>query len=660
MNQRLFIIFLITGLIFLSCTRKHIITVVPEKPFPGEKLFMRAESLFHKQSYDKALESYKEYFQLFPGEPLAPAALMKIGEIYAAAENYGDARKSFMRIIESYPKSFIAPDAQIAVLSSFYQQKKFKDVMNIGPGILGELVSKNRILKALDILGNTFLSAGFPSDAVYYYSLAYDTCQVSGKEHFFSKLENAAERIDYEDIMSLVSVVKKKSTGGLIMYLAGIARARDEKYEDALKILTDYIDNFPGHKYTLQAAGMIKELENKSRYNHHTIGCLLPLSGSYKIYGNRALRGIELALDRFVSQGMNPSLKIIIKDTGSDPDKAASGVERLYQEGAAAVIGPIFTAEPAAVAAQSKGLPIVTITQKDQITLKGDYVFRNFYTPAMQVNTIISYAVEDLGIDKFAILYPEEKYGTKFMNLFWDEAIAYGCTIVGLESYDPHKTDFAEPIKKIVGLFYDIPEELEKNDTSLPDNDIDFIIQESELTADPDQKKDDKLEKEEKTPQAIVDFDALFIPDEPKRAGLIIPQLSFYDIDDIYLFSTNLWHSDRLIDMAGEYVQGAIMPDVFFKESKSPEVQNFVAHFKNVFGKDPGFIEAIAYDTATILFDLVTRPEISFRATLKNELKNLKRFNGVTGPTSFDENGDVHKKLYLLKIKGDKFVEVEH
>ena len=193
--------------------------------------------------------------------------------------------------------------------------------MNIGPGILRELVSKNRILKVFDILGDTFFSAGFSSDAVYYYSLAYDICQVSAKEHFFSKLENAAERIDYENIIALVSGVKEKSTGGLIMYLTGIARERDEKYEDALKILTDYIDNFPEHKYTLQAAIVIRELENKSRYNHHTIGCLLPLSGSYKIYGNRALRGIELAFDRFVSQGMNPFLKIIIKDTGSDPKK---------------------------------------------------------------------------------------------------------------------------------------------------------------------------------------------------------------------------------------------------------------------------------------------------------------------------------------------------
>jgi ABC-type branched-subunit amino acid transport system substrate-binding protein len=34
-------------------------------------------------------------------------------------------------------------------------------------------------------------------------------------------------------------------------------------------------------------------------------------------------------------------------------------------------------------------------------------------------------------------------------------------------------------------------------------------------------------------------------------------------------------------------------------------------------------------------------------------------FQGVTGTTRFDENGDAQKRLYLLTIKGKKFVELE-
>jgi len=79
-----------------------------------------------------------------------------------------------------------------------------------------------------------------------------------------------------------------------------------------------------------------------------------------------------------------------------------------------------------------------------------------------------------------------------------------------------------------------------------------------------------------------------------------------------------------------------------------------------VFDQKPGFIEAVTYDTAMILFQMVSRPDIRFRNTLKNELARLTDFQGVTGLTSFDTDGDVRKRLYLLQIKGNRFFQLEH
>jgi len=165
--------------------------------------------------------------------------------------------------------------------------------------------------------------------------------------------------------------------------------------------------------------------------------------------------------------------------------------------------------------------------------------------------------------------------------------------------------------------------------------------------------------KENKGPEAVVDFDAVFIPDAPKKSGLIIPQLAFYDVKDTYLFGTNLWHSDSLIDMTFKHAQGAIMPDGFFSESRSKNVKQFVDSYNEIFHQKPGFIEAAAYDTALILFQMVSRSDIRFRSVLKNELKRLAGFQGVTGLTSFDNNGDAIKNLYLLQIRGQRFVELE-
>jgi len=374
----------------------------------------------------------------------------------------------------------------------------------------------------------------------------------------------------------------------------------------------------------------------------------------------RALKGIELAQAQFSSQSGNPPVNIIIKDTGADPDKTITALAELYRDQVAAIIGPIVTSEIAAREAQEMGIPIITLTQKDNIPEIGDKVFRNFITPKMQVQTLTSFSVESLGLFRFAILYPEETYGITFMNLFWDQLLEAGGEVVAVESYKPDQTDFSDSIKKLVGLYYEIPEDLkpEKEEDLAADQEQEGD-ETSEQAADEPRKKSARGEDDEEKPQAIVDFDAIFIPDSPGKAGQIVPQLAYYDIKDVYILGTNLWHSDSLIKIASQYVQGAVMPDGFFADSPSPRVQKFVQEFEATYQETPDFIEAIVYDTANILFNVVSREQIRYRSEIRDELLSLDNFPGVTGNTRFDENGDAQKKLYLLRVKGKKFIELE-
>jgi ABC-type branched-subunit amino acid transport system substrate-binding protein len=244
------------------------------------------------------------------------------------------------------------------------------------------------------------------------------------------------------------------------------------------------------------------------------------------------------------------------------------------------------------------------------------------------------------------------------MNLFWDRILENGGKIVGVEAYNPQHTDFADPIKKLAGLYYAIPEDLkEVAQLSVAE---DENQRGSDSPLDPDNTNENQEQKTaDEEPEAIVDFDAIFIPDSPRTAGLIIPQLAFYDVKDIYLLGTNLWHSYTLIEMAAQYVQGAIMPDGFFAGSSEPVVQDFVQIFEETYQEKPGFIEAVVYDSAMMIFDVLNQPDLRFKSELKNELLNRAVFSGITGATYFDENGEARKQLYLLRIKGRKFVELE-
>jgi ABC-type branched-subunit amino acid transport system substrate-binding protein len=279
----------------------------------------------------------------------------------------------------------------------------------------------------------------------------------------------------------------------------------------------------------------------------------------------------------------------------------------------------------------------------------------------MQVETITAYAVETLGLSRFAVLYPDDTYGHTFMNLFWDDLLRRGGKIVGLEAYDPELTDFADPIQKLVGRYYDVPEDLKPLFVSMIEDMENAGIIPKEEPADEstgDQVSVSTRAEEESEPRSIVDFEAIFIPEEPKKAGLIVPQLAFYDIKNVLLFGTNLWHTPTLIEMAEQYVQGAMMPDAFYAESPSDQVTAFVEIFEQTYQEKPGFIEAVIYDSALMLFEVVSTPNIRYRSEIRDELLNLD-FQGVTGATRFDSEGEALKELHLLRIKGRRFVELE-
>lgn len=689
------IIILLLCIVLWACSLKTSVFTVSGRLDPGAKLFSKAEQLFQEQSYKEALAVYNEYLSSFPDGSLADGALMKIGAIYTAAGKHQEAHRIYQRLIAEYPRSAFVLDAKVEILAGFYSQGRYRQVIEQAADFLAKTSSRVHILRAHVIVGDTYLAMGSAVDAVISYGAAYEKAVGAEHKSIVDRFNEAARQLSSADIDYLLGRIKDEFSTGYLMYQLGVNYAQEENhYADAVRVLSVFVDKFPLHEKAAEAKRLIKEISKKSVYSRYTIGCLLPLSGRYKTYGNRALRGVELALNRFSLQNQDAAIKIIIKDTGSDLDNAALAVAELLKENVAAIIGPLVTAETAALEAQNSGIPIITLTQKEDITQIGDYVFRNFFTPQMQVKTVVSFAVEALGLDSFAILYPDENYGTTFMNLFWDEVLAHGGTIVGVESYKLTDTDFADPIKKLVGLYYEVPEDLKAammpadddpdypGDQAFLETDLQFSVKdnndhpakEGDQQVDPVEKiedqeqseqqalqeqENDQQEKEEEEPQPIIDFDAVFIPDAPQKAGLIIPQLAFYDVRETYLLGTNIWHSDSLIEMARQYAQGAIMADGFFAQGRSPQISSFVKHFQETYGLMPEFIEAVAYDTAMILFELVSRPEIQFRSVLKEELAKLKDYSGVTGLTSFDESGDVLKKMHLLQIKGRGFVELE-
>ncbi len=646
----------------------------------SDLLFQEGEQFFQKGELDQALLRYNQYLARYPQGRYNDQALYRMGFIFHEQGATDISRAYFKRVVNEFPESVYADDAQLALIDFMSAEKRYAEAVQAAVRMnekqLGIEV-RHQLWRRMAWLYNVLEDPG--NTALYAYQL-YNSLPEPERDQWGNLFQETLSRLGRRDIEILWDHVDEPQLRSRLMYQQALAQVTEEQYDDALELLTAFLQIFPDHPYAADAAGLVETLSERLSFTPFTVGCLLPLSGPYQLYGQRALQGIELALSRVQGGEINLPIRLVIKDTASQDARAVQAVKELADARVGAIIGPIATAPAAARQAQKLHIPIITLTQKPGIVDTGDFVFRHFITPQNQAHTLVDYFVNQIGLREFAVLYPRETYGSAFLEAFWDEVVRQGGHIVGAEHYDTDQTDFKTVISKLVGTLYEPPSELHKPAVVrvrnpqfvLPRFGTAGMLEEllpdavTRLTGlffedpDPQGNRGPALGRSNqvKTDRPILDFDVLFIPDAPKMAALILPQLAYYDVRDIYLAGTNLWHSDQLIELTGDYAQNAVMVDGFFKKSASREVQQFVKSYQDIYNADPGLIEAFSFDTAGLIFELMAHPGLKMRHLLRDALLQASDYMGITGPIGFAENGEAIKQLNLLRLRGSRFVEI--
>jgi ABC-type branched-subunit amino acid transport system substrate-binding protein len=359
-----------------------------------------------------------------------------------------------------------------------------------------------------------------------------------------------------------------------------------------------------------------------------TVGCILPLSGRYGALGNRALDAVLLAAGVFNAAKETP-IRILVEDSQSDPVRAREAVAKLAEAGVTCILGPLASQEAleAATEAQQRKVPILTLTQREGITGVGDFVFRNFLTAALQARTVVQYAQAELGLRRFAILHPDDPYGQEMARLFKEEVLRKGGEIRKVQPYRTDQTDFGADVRALVGMAPAVPDA--GGEAGTP------------------------------PPKPIPGFEALFIPDAAFRVAMIVPQLAYHDITGVRLLGTSGWDSPELVKTDPEHLQGAIFVDGFFADSFRPEVNNFLDAFYAAYGREPGAMEALVYDSAAIAVSLLLGNRTAgSREAFREGLLQVTGYPGVTGKTTFPPSRDAQKELFILTVRDGQIIQV--
>ena len=298
---------------------------------------------------------------------------------------------------------------------------------------------------------NDYLSA-----LISYVELANSSENSQEIDAFKSQAREITEsKLGREDLMRVAGSSSYDFLRPLALFKMGLTYFEESNYSKAESYLEDVVSLSPKSAIAEQANDLLLQIYSRSKIDSKTIGVILPLSGRLGPIGYKTLSGIQHGLGVFDKGSSNFQIAVI--DSEANPNVARRAVEKLVvEDNVIAIIGSLKGKTSLAIAKKSQelGVPNIGFSLSSELTVTGDYIFRNALTSHMQVKNLVNTSMNKFGIKKFAILYPNDNYGIEFANIFWDEVLANGGEIRGAQSYNSKETDFRAPIQRLVGTYY--------------------------------------------------------------------------------------------------------------------------------------------------------------------------------------------------------------
>jgi ABC-type branched-subunit amino acid transport system substrate-binding protein len=622
----------------------------------------------------KAVEIFLAVRKAYPETTAGQEALYRAGTLLYDLGHYARARQSFNELLFENPLYEKAPQAKKKLALSALRLGAYRDAYQTLTS-LAERAEGPEKQELLDAAARAAQGAGLSLEAL---KMAIERVEKDTEpEAHEAALAHLTEVVEtnagFPDIaQALENMPPTHPAWPLLTFKAARVYYHLRDWDRLQTTLQQYLQQAPGHAYVAEAKAMLARAERRVAVSPKTLGVVLPLSGKYKLVGEGVLRAIQLALK-------DSDIELVVKDTQGDPYQSAQAVEALaFESGAVAILGSFLAddARRAALVAEELGVPIVSLSQAEGITDIGPHVFRNMLTQSAQANALAEYSTKVLGYKTFAVLYPSTPYGEELANLFWDAVIARGGVVRGAEQYSFDQTTFTSEVKKLVGRYY-----LEDRGDYLKG------IQElKDLDAFHRRKAVEKL-KGSLLP--VVDFEALFIPDNWQQVGLLAPALAVEDVitnacdprdlekirkttkrkdlKTVTLLGSNRWSSPKgrtgvpeLVERGGKFVTCSVYVDGFFADSSRAQTRRFVKQFSESApdNRTPTLLEASAYDSALLLRQVLSPGTRKTRDQVRDALAATKNFDGVTGKTSFNAHREAEKPLFFITLESNGIREL--
>lgn len=343
--------------------------------------------------------------------------------------------------------------------------------------------------------------------------------------------------------------------------------------------------------------------------NAFTLGLICPLSGSSAVSGQILKNATEMAVNEInAAGGINGEIQIVLAEVDDEgvPATSVTAMQKLVeQDKVNAVIGAQASSCTLANMEITKAAKIPQITPASSnvaVTQSGNpYIFQMTATDELHMRNIMKYMAEENGAKTFAILYESSDFGTGGYKIASNVCADYGLEMAANEVYNAGDTDFSVVLGKMQ--------------------------------------------------QANPDFFIFW--GYHTEVAMICKQMQQYGIS--YPVIGQGYNSPELTNLGGAAVEGIMIDTAFDAANPDEKVQEFDKKYTELYGEGYDQNAPQSYDAVYVIKDAVERCIADGKdykdGEVLNEYIHSTSWDGVTGVTTFDEDGRMDKELLIITIE---------
>jgi len=574
----------------------------------GAQLFQEAEQLYRANRFAEALARYEQFLQTSPPESQGQYAWLRTAELYGIQGNWQEARRRYEALLTMKTDSGLALQARYGIGQAHYKLGNLPEAERVLENLSASTLPAALRFKTNALLTEISLQTGNVTQAFSRLLLVAKDLSY-GEEDWFQDLKTRLlSRASLAELTNLADLYRDTPlSAGVLLQLAKL-ELQAGRPEQAASWLQALQQRFPDSPEAVQGKQMGLGTEKpQTPTKPGAVGCLLPLSGEDAEAGSQVKNGVELA-------AAQTGVPLIIQDCGSKAESVAAAVAELADDPAVtALLGffPSAAADAAAEEAQRLGVPLLALTQKKDVTLGRPMVFRDFLTHRLMLQTLVRYATTTKGWQRFAILYPDSKYGQTLARQFGDEVNRQAARLVGQASYQEGGGDLAQAVQAL---------------TQIPAN----------LTGGPV-------------------IDAIFIPDEAPVVAAAAQELGLTNLQGVRLLGTNLLHTPAALKQS-DILAGILFVDGFLATAADPLVKAFVADFRQRYHQTPGYLAAQGYSSMRLLAETIRQNPFLSRQELAAPLQSQTPPPGFSLFQGFTHEREAEVVTKIITVKQGQFV----